>query len=264
MLVPRAGNCEFFDNTSRGVLMLRVTTFLRSWLYPAIICMAVLPPSAIALAPRQIDKAALPLAGAWDITIHTAHGDRYSWLEIEPSGATLVGRFVGMFGSARPISRIEFANGAMRFNMPRQYEDREFQFEGKLDGDRLTGMVTGYDSGPSAWMAQRAPALKRDHAPEWGVPIKLFDGLSMAAWKPQSSGSNWTVRDHQWINTKSGANLLSVARFRDFKHMWNSSVPREQLRILPSPCTRSRSKTTRGRSSTFTRWVRFMASSHRA
>jgi hypothetical protein len=177
----------------------------------------LIPLAATAHAPRQIDKAALPLAGAWDITIHTSHGDRYSWLEIEPSGATLVGRFVGMFGSARPISKIEFSHGMMRFTMPRQYEDREFQFEGKLEGEHLSGTVTGYDSTPSPWAAQRAPALKRDRTPEWGAPIALFDGTSMVAWKPQSSGSNWAVRNHQLVNTKSGANLLSVDSFKDFK-----------------------------------------------
>jgi hypothetical protein len=184
----------------------------------AAIAFATLPLlPADALTPRQIDKAALPLAGAWDITIHTTKGDRYSWLEIEPSGATLVGRFVGMFGSARPISKIDFSQGTMRFTMPRQYEDREFQFEGKLDGDHLAGTATGYDSAPSDWVAQRAPALKRNHAPEWGTETKLFDGSSMIAWRPQGGGSNWTVRDNQLVNLKSGANLMTLDNFEDFK-----------------------------------------------
>ena len=197
--------------------MLRLTRVCGAALWAAVLAAVMLAIPLKTLAVRQIDKAALPLAGAWDITVQTSKGNRYSWLEIEPSGATLVGRFVGMFGSARPISKIEFSQGTMRFTMPRQYEDREFQFQGKMEGDHLAGAVTGYDSTPSRWIAQRAPALKRDHPPVWAAPLKLFDGSSMTAWRPQSSGSNWIVRDHLLVNTKSGANLLTLDNFEDFK-----------------------------------------------
>ena len=37
----------------------------------------------------QIPQEALRLAGPWDITVHTSWGEAYSWLEVEPSGATL-------------------------------------------------------------------------------------------------------------------------------------------------------------------------------
>src|SRR5207248_1653094 len=81
---------------------------------------------------NDIPKDALQLAGAWDITVQTSQGKAYSWLEIEPSGATLVGRFVGMFGSARPISKIDYSQGTLHFTMPPQYEDNDFRFDGKL------------------------------------------------------------------------------------------------------------------------------------
>src|SRR6185369_15569352 len=114
----------------------------------------------------QIPQGARRLAGAWDITVRTSGGEAYSWLEVERSGATLVGRFVGRFGSARPLSKIEFSQGTLRFNMPRQYEEKDLQFEGKLEGDQLTGTVTGYDSASCPWTAKRAPALKREGKPE--------------------------------------------------------------------------------------------------
>ena len=97
------------------------------------------------------------LVGGWDITVRTSGGDAYSWLEVDRSGATLVGRFVGRVGSARPISRVEFAQGVLRFSMPRQYENREMQFEGRLDGDRLVGTVSGYDKAQCEWSAKRTP-----------------------------------------------------------------------------------------------------------
>ena len=45
------------------------------------------------------------MLGRWDITITTPDGPRPSWLEVERSGRdAIIGRFVGVVGSARPIS----------------------------------------------------------------------------------------------------------------------------------------------------------------
>src|ERR1051326_8976244 len=166
---------------------------------------------------RQIPEDALRLAGRWDITVHTSRGEAYSWLEIEPSGATLVGRFVGRVGSARPLSKVEFAQGTFHFTMPRQYEGSDLQFEGKWEADRLTGTVTGYDRTPSAWTAKRAPALKRERPPQWGKPLALFNGSSLEGWKAQGRESRWTVKEGVLTNTKSGANLVTTDTFEDFK-----------------------------------------------
>jgi hypothetical protein len=165
----------------------------------------------------QIPQDAMALAGAWDITVNTARGAAYSWLEAEPSGATLVGRFVGTVGSARPISRIEFSEGVMRFTAFRQYEARDLAFEGKLQGDRLVGTVTGYDRTSCNWTATRAPSLKRDQRPRWGRPISLFNGLNLQGWVTQGSESHWIVQDGLLANARDGANLVSTAKFEDFK-----------------------------------------------
>ena len=62
--------------------------------------------------------AADSLNGRWDIVIRTARGSAPSWLEVEASGRdALVGRFVGIVGSARPISRIETRADSFHFAM---------------------------------------------------------------------------------------------------------------------------------------------------
>lgn len=167
--------------------------------------------------PRQISDEASRLAGAWDITVAMPRGEAYSWLEVDRSGATLVGRFVGRVGSARPISRVEFSHGTLRFAMPRQYEDRELQFEGKLDGDRLSGTVTGYDKMPCAWTAKRAPLLRRNRPPKWGRPVVLFNGANLDGWQTQGAESHWVVQDGLLANARDGANLVSTPKFEDFK-----------------------------------------------
>src|SRR5258708_12084129 len=89
--------------------------------------------------------------GGWDITIEGPDGDRSAWLEVRHSGtSTLVGQFVGMSGSARPISEVEFKNGEMRFSVPPQWEriDGKVSLVGRLDGDRLTASMTLWSPPP--------------------------------------------------------------------------------------------------------------------
>src|SRR5262245_14221536 len=92
-------------------------------------------------AARADEKHARPDAeflGRWDLTVKGLDSDFPSWLEIRRSGhSTLVGSFVGQFGSARPVGKIEFADGRMRFSIPPQWEHRQDDLivEGKLDGE---------------------------------------------------------------------------------------------------------------------------------
>src|SRR5580765_5548138 len=86
-----------------------------------------------------LQSAPPPIIGRWDITVSRPDGDRSAWLEVRHSGtSTLVGQFVGMSGSARPISEVEFKNGEVRFSIPPQWEgaDRRVSLVGRLDGDR--------------------------------------------------------------------------------------------------------------------------------
>jgi len=59
------------------------------------------------------------LIGRWDMTLYMDGNEYPSWLEVQLSGTrTLVGQYVGTGGSARPISKINFADGKMSFSIP--------------------------------------------------------------------------------------------------------------------------------------------------
>jgi hypothetical protein len=145
-----------------------------------------------------------------------------SWLEVQRSGrSTLVGRFVGRFGSARPISRVEFENGRIRFSVPPQWEDRktDLLFDGRLDGDTLRGHTTDEKGRRITWTARRAPALKRSGVPAWGEPVALFNGKDLAGWKPRHATrkNGWEVKDGLLVNAAPGNDLLTEKKFTDFK-----------------------------------------------
>src|SRR4051794_14528146 len=83
------------------------------------------------------------LEGRWDMTINMEGKEAPSWLEVRHSGLhTLVGDFVGTGGSARPISKVNYANGKISFSIPPQWEEgSDLSVEGTLEGDNLSGNI---------------------------------------------------------------------------------------------------------------------------
>jgi hypothetical protein len=184
--------------------------------YSALLAGFVVFGSSAHLAPRTSDQ----IVGRWDITIRTPEGDRPSWLEIRRSGReTLVGQFVGIAGSARPISRIVANGDSLRFAIPPQWEDGtgDLTVEGRLEGDRLAGAMTLPDGKRYDWTAVRAPSLRRPARPMWGAQIPLLNQNDLGGWRAIQGENQWTVRDGVLSNARSGANLVTDRTFGDFR-----------------------------------------------
>ena len=134
--------------------------------------------------------------------------------------ATLVGQFVGSGGSARPIAKIEFTDGAFRFAIPPQWESEpgRYRVRGTArgrshqrlddDGERPEVDMDGHE-GPFAEARQGA---------RLGTPVTLFNGKSLDGWHTVGrSASAWSVVSGIMQNAKSGANLVTDQKFDDFK-----------------------------------------------
>src|SRR2546430_16903303 len=65
-----------------------------------------------------------PVVGRWDLTLTASDGRKLpSWLEVRVSGNHgLVGRFVAVVGSARPIAKLDYAKDTLRFAIPSRGE----------------------------------------------------------------------------------------------------------------------------------------------
>lgn len=178
--------------------------------------------AALGLAPAGQEKQQAPVIGRWDLTVRGPEGDYPSWVEVRLSGRrTLVGAFVGQFGSVRPISRVEFTDGRLRFSVPPQWEkgEQDLMFEGKLEGDAFRGEMTDDQGRRLAWSGRRAPLLKRDKPPAWREPVELINGKDLAGWKPRDGKipNGWTVQDGTLVNAKPGNDLLTERKFTDFQ-----------------------------------------------
>jgi hypothetical protein len=160
------------------------------------------------------------ITGRWDLTIY-ADGKQYpSWLEVQKSGYILVGRYVGIVGSARPVARINFSSNKLSFTVPPQWEGKEKRdlwFDGELAGDSLSGILVDANGKTFNWSGVRAPSLKRDHPPVWGQAIQLFNGKNLDGWHPSGKTNQWIVQDGILQSPHTGSNLISDRAFNDFK-----------------------------------------------
>lgn len=157
--------------------------------------------------------------GKWDITIQTSAGEQPSWLEIKSSGnQALVGHFVGVSGSARPISEINYSeeNQTYSFTIPPQWTQRDdVQFEFSLEKDKLEGWTTDPDGERLQWTGVRAPTLERTEEAEWGETIQLLDE-DLSKWIiPEDN--QFQMQNGVMVNQESGGNLVTKQKFEDFK-----------------------------------------------
>ena len=188
----------------------------------AILVLLLIPAMLLASDEKSRARASPAIIGRWDLVVKTPDGEYPSWLEVRRSGSTtLVGTFVGRFGSARPISRVEFTHGRVRFAVPPQWESRQddLLFEGQLEGEELRGETKDEKGRTLTWIGRPAPALKRERPPNWGEPVALWNGHDLAGWKPRSrkARNGWVAREGALVNAFGGVDLVSERKFTDFK-----------------------------------------------
>lgn len=159
------------------------------------------------------------LIGRWDLTLDVNGKPAPSWLEVKLSGnKTLVGSYVAIVGSARPVSEVNFDQGRFRFEIPPQWEsgNQNFVVEGELVGSEIQGTVTTSDGKKYSFTGVQAPRLTSDKQIEWAEAVELFNGKDLTGWK--ALGENqWEVIDGVLTSARSGANLVSDEKFTDFK-----------------------------------------------
>jgi len=170
--------------------------------------------------------------GRWDLTI-VIEGDDLEdlglfrhglmdtagfpgWLEVNLSGfSTLVGRYVGYEGSARPISEVHHENGKYHFTIPPQWMDiDDLYFEFNLDNNKLKGTMM-LDGHKLEWTGVRAPSLVREKPPVWGNPKNLLDD-NLSRWIIPAN-NKFKMMDGVLVNPEAGGNLVTKEKFEDFK-----------------------------------------------
>jgi len=194
---------------------------MRAFRFASIFCGLLIGPclSLGAAQPAGNPAAGSAFLGRWDLTLHAPDREYPSWLELKLEGSALKARFVGRWGNARPLPKVEIANGALSFVSPKEEEDskQDLSFVGSLEGNSLAGTVNGPDGKEWKWTGVKAPSLKPSHTAKWGKPIQLFNGKDLSGWKPSGAGPSWTVQDGNLVSPGHGPELINDQQFKDFK-----------------------------------------------
>ncbi|MGA2561864.1 MAG: DUF1080 domain-containing protein [Terracidiphilus sp.] len=166
------------------------------------------------------NAAAQEFLGRWDLTLKSIDHEYPSWIEIDQKDGKLSARFVGRWGNARPLPKVEIRGNHITFVSPKDEEGskEDMVFDGTLTNNMLSGTTNGPEGTPWTWTGVRAPALHETGAPKWGKPIPLFNGKDLTGWKMTAAGPpSWTVQDGNLVTPGNGPELISDTKVRDFK-----------------------------------------------
>ena len=158
--------------------------------------------------------------GRWDLTLKAPDREYPSWLELLQENGRLSARMVGRWGNARPLPKVDVANGQITFVSPKEEEDSksDLEFKGELDDGTLKGTLNGPDGKTWRWTGIRAPLLEETSPPKWGKPIHLFNAKDLSGWTMSKPGPPaWTVQNGILVSPGNGPELISDAKFEDFK-----------------------------------------------
>ncbi len=169
------------------------------------------------------------LLGRWDLNV-TINGEIHpSWIEVHKSGSTrLVGYYLGTGGSARPVSKVSYADGKFSFSVPPQWEatGNDLVVSGQIvNADSIAGTIQEANGTINNYGGRRAPRLIRDKAPVWGAPIKLLNAKDLTGWTAFGNANQWKNVNGVLTSEKAGANIKTNQTFNDFKLHIEFRVP---------------------------------------
>ncbi|MEJ7616155.1 MAG: DUF1080 domain-containing protein [Pyrinomonadaceae bacterium] len=183
------------------------------------VCLFLVATSVVAAASIIQTPPREAITGRWDLTIRDGQNEYPSWLEINEKADTLTGRFVSRRGEAGPLSTVRIDGDRIGFVFNNEDEKQSgLHFTGRVQGDRMSGTLS--EAGKKFhWSAVRAPSLVRSTLPRWGKPIALLNGKDLRGWKsfPAGKPSRWEARENVLFNAGSGAGLVTLQTFDDFR-----------------------------------------------
>jgi len=165
-----------------------------------------------------VDNSAI--LGRWDVTVYDLEGVYPSWFEINQTDGELTGRFVGRFGSARPLRYVHFDGSQLYLSLPRQYEKplEDLLFVGTVSNGNIDGETKSETGARIRFHAEPAPALASRGQPQWGKPIQLIQN-DLSNWQPRHPNrkNGWQIENGMLVNKQPRVDLVTRQTFEDFK-----------------------------------------------
>jgi 3-keto-disaccharide hydrolase len=169
-----------------------------------------------------------PVLGAWNMTGTAPDTDYVYWLDVsQEADGQLSGMFLNRTGNPVPLADVSLDGTSLVFHQRGRGGRAGLEYRARLEGDRLVGEHTlpargGQPERVVHWVGTRPPAWPPSNANgahTYGAPVTLCDGTSLEAWGVQHADRpmNWSIEDGTMTNGERANNLVSKAKFQDFK-----------------------------------------------
>lgn len=164
--------------------------------------------------------------GRWDFNLPGAGSLRSNWLGVSEKAGKLEVMHQPSGGHVRPVvsakaegNHLSLVISAATATAP------AISWEVDVVGDKMSGVQKRGDQ-TIAISGVRAPELKKPMPKSWGKLEPIFNGKDLTGWKPMPGGdSKWVVKDGLLINEDHGANLMSEAKYTDFRLHFEVASP---------------------------------------
>jgi hypothetical protein len=166
--------------------------------------------------------------GSWDLTLQGTPRNLPSWINVSNADEKLKLTFVGVTDHATWMKDAKIVHGELTFVSPKDEEgfDYDTTYTLQRTGDGLGGSAR---NSAQSWVivGKRAPSLESGTVSGWGEPIKLFGGKDFTGWTfSDPANSHWKIEDGNLVNTGNGAEIITLAKFNNFKlHLEFSAAP---------------------------------------
>ena len=168
--------------------------------------------------------------GRWDVIVKGLRREHASWFEFTDEGGELKGRFVGIEGSARPMTEVRFEGDELYFRLPPQYEKHkgDLVFNGRLVDGRIEGETNDDEENLVEFAAVPAPLLEYREDVKWGEPVDLIRGdLTNWDFRFPDGPNGWKVEGGVLSNSPPSVDIVTKDKYNDFTLHAEFRIPKE-------------------------------------
>lgn len=157
------------------------------------------------------------VAGTWKVDLAERAEDRRSTLVFETKGGKITGKAVDPEGIRYAVRDASLDGYTLTFKVVPEEPDAALRvIRCEIRGDRLLGQV---EVTPADETGKKTFQIRGERERAWGEPVALLKENSLEGWGPRDPGRKfgWKVKDGVLENSPPDVDIMSEARFRDFR-----------------------------------------------
>ncbi len=157
------------------------------------------------------------VTGTWKTRLASDAESDGGTITLKTEGTDITGTAHDLQGFAYTVQDAKLAGRMLSFKaVPEDFDAPPRIVECEIRGDRLTGVVkVPIDGEPDL----KELPIKGDRQRAWGTPVELLQKDSLEGWGPRDAAKKfgWSVRDGVLENSPPDVDIMSAAKFRDFR-----------------------------------------------